>query len=381
MSSAVPRRPRPARSAGGSGPKAFVIGVLVVFLFVVLVVPAVAGDAFVSFAENKDSLLRQAPVRAMLLTRVGDDVDRAKDPKATAQPFVVQRGDTARLVAARLEQEGLVRTALAVTLVLYDEGRADSIQAGTYSLSAAMTAREIARQLDHALGEQTLLRVIEGWRLTEIAAAVAKAFPQVSADAFLEAAVVGGRSDSLLAGLDPKTSLEGFLYPDTYFFRPAATASEIVDTLFATFRDRAGPALIAARERGMKVYDVVRLASIVEREAQKRAESPIVAGVYANRLKIGMKLDADPTIQYGLGDWRVLSLQDLELSSPYNTYRVAGLPPTPICSPGVAALQAAAAPAQHDFFYFVAKADGTGEHAFAKTLEEQEANRVRYGNK
>ncbi len=129
------------------------------------------------------------------------------------------------------------------------------------------------------------------------------------------------------------------------------------------------------------MYDLVKLASLVEREARDRSESAIIAGVYQNRLNIGMKLDADPTIQYAKGDWAELTLDDLKIDSPYNTYIYAGLPPTPICSPGQAALDAAARPARHDYLFFVAKGDGTGQHAFAKTLEEQEANRVKYGNR
>jgi len=379
-----PRDRPPARSprrSSSAGPLLFLCGALGLLLLAVLVGRPLAANALADFAQDKDSLLRQAPVRALLASRTGGDADLARDPTGTGRPFVVRRGDTAREVAARLERDGLVRSALSFTLVLYDEGRADSIQAGTYQVSPALTARQIARLLDHAPGEQALLRVIEGWRLTEIASAVAKAFPGVGADAFLAAAVVGDRTDPLLAGLDPATPLEGFLFPDTYYFRPSATAAELVDGLFATFRDRAGPVLLAAREHGAKVYDLVRLASIVEREAQDRAESPVIAGVYANRLRLGMQLDADPTIQYALGDWRVLALRDLELASPYNTYRVAGLPPTPISSPGLAALEAAVAPAEHPYLYFVAKGDGSGGHAFAKTLDEQEANRVRYGNK
>ena len=94
-----------------------------------------------------------------------------------------------------------------------------------------------------------------------------------------------------------------------------------------------------------------------------------------------MRLDADPTVQYAVGEWREPTLQDLEVDSPYNTYKVAGLPPTPICSPGQAALEGAASPARVPYFYFVAKNDGTGDHAFARTLEEHEANRIKYGNK
>jgi len=227
-----------------------------------------------------------------------------------------------------------------------------------------------------------VLRVIDGWRLTEIAAAVEKAYPKITKDAFIAAAVVGDRKNGVLEGADPKTSLEGFLFPDTYFLKPDITAAGIVDTLLREFENRAGVALrTAAAQRKMTIYDLVKLASIVEREARDRTESPIIAGVYQNRLDIGMKLDADPTIQYAKGDWGELSLDDLKLASPYNTYRSPGLPPTPICNPGEAALLGAAKPARHDFFYFVAKSDGSGQHAFAKTLDEQEANRVKYGNK
>ncbi|HEV8229646.1 MAG TPA: endolytic transglycosylase MltG, partial [Candidatus Limnocylindria bacterium] len=212
--------------------------------------------------------------------------------------------------------------------------------------------------------------------------AVNKAFPTISKEAFSAAAVVGDRKNTVLAGMDAKAPLEGYLFPDTYFMRPDASAVAIVDLLLDTFERKAGTALrVASAERKTSIYDIVKLASIVEREARDRAESPTIAGVYQNRLGIGMKLDADPTIQYALGDGRELALDDLKLESPYNTYLVAGLPPTPICSPGLAALEAAARPASVPYFFFVAKADGTGDHAFATTIEEHEANRVKYGNK
>ncbi len=310
------------------------------------------------------------------------EVDLAKDSRAETRAFVIARGETAGEIARRLEAEGIVRSALAFEFVLYENEKENALQSGTYTVSPALTPRELAKVFEKAPGEQTVLRVIEGWRLSETAAAVEKAFPKITKDAFMAAAVVGDRKNVVLAGLDPKTSLEGFLFPDTYFLRPDSSAGQIVDTLLAQFEQRAGATLrSAAADRKTTVYDMVKLASIVEREARDRAESATIAGVYQNRLDIGMKLDADPTIQYAVGEWRELTLDDLKTDSPYNTYQVAGLPPTPICSPGVAALEAAAKPAQHRFFYFVAKNDGTGDHAFAATIEEQEANRVKYGNK
>jgi len=306
----------------------------------------------------------------------------AKDPNAESRTFVISRGETAGSIAQRLEEAGFIRSALAFSFLLYDTGRETSLQSGTYTISAGLTPRELARVFEKARSEQAVLRIIEGWRLSETAAAVNKAFPSISADDFAKAAVVGQRQNTVLAGLPADTSLEGFLFPDTYFFKPSATATQIVDALLDQFELRVGQTLRqAAVDRKTTIYDIVKLGSIVEREARDRGESATIAGVYTNRLDIGMKLDADPTVQYALGDWKELSLADLETDSPYNTYRVAGLPPTPICSPGQAALEGAAKPEKNPYFYFVAKNDGTGDHAFAKTLEEHEANRVKYGNK
>lgn len=354
---------------------------ILVFALLTVVRPA-AEDAVIAYVAEHDTLLRQNFVRSLVASRVSGEVDLAKDVRGETRPFVIARGETAGEIAKRLEAEGVVRSALAFEFVLYENGKENVLQSGTYQVSPGLTPRDLARLFEKAPGDQVVLRVIDGWRLTEIAAAVERAFPKISKDAFTAAAVVGDRKNGILSGLDPKSSLEGFLFPDTYFLRPDTTATQIVDTLLTQFEQRVGATLrTAAAQRKVSVYDLVKLASIVEREARDRAESPVIAGVYQNRLNIGMKLDADPTIQYAKGDWAELTLADLELVSPYNTYRNPGLPPTPISNPGQAALEGAAKPATHDFLYFVAKADGTGDHAFAKTLEEQEANRVKYGNR
>ncbi|HET8568735.1 MAG TPA: endolytic transglycosylase MltG [Candidatus Limnocylindria bacterium] len=375
-------RPRPPRRRTAIGPIAFVLGVMVILFGVVFVARPLVVDALVDAAIERDTLMRQPIVRALVAPRVGNGPDQVMDPNGELRSFDVRRGETASQIGARLEKDGFIRSSLPFVYTLYDTGRETSLQSGTYRISAAMTPREIARVFERAPGEQAVLKIIEGWRLSEIATAVNRAFPQVTREQFLEAAVVGERKNAVLAGLDPKTPLEGYLFPDTYFMRPAATAPQIVDLLLTTFEERAGATIrTAAAERKTTVYELVKLASIVEREARDRSESATVAGVYANRLSIGMKLDADPTIQYALGHWRELSLDDLKLESPYNTYRVAGLPPTPICSPGLAALKAAAHPEPHEFLFFVAKGDASGQHLFAKTLEEHEANRVKVGNR
>jgi len=377
------RRAVPPRQRSNAGALIFVLFVIVVGVVLAGQGQAGVGDLVLGVVQDRDTLLRNPAIRSMVSARVGPQTDLAADARGEMRDFEVKRGETASEVGRRLQGESLIRDRVAFLLPLYDDGHEDDIQAGVHRVSPAMTPREIGAVLiQKAPEDQATLRTIEGWRLTQVAAEVSKVFPKITKEAFLQAAVVGTRADPALAGLDPATPLEGFLFPDTYFFKKDASAETIIVTMLATFETRAGPGLRqAASQRKSTVYDLVKLASIVEREARDRKESPTIAGVYANRLRLGMKLDADPTIQYAVGEWRELTLQDLEIGSPYNTYKVAGLPPTPICSPGLAALQAAQQPAQHDFLYFVAKGDATGDHLFARTLEEQEANRLKVGNK
>lgn len=376
-------RARPPRQSSSAGPIVFLLLVAALIVGVVIVARPIAEDALVAYISEHDTLLRQDFVRTIVSSRVAGQVDAPKDAtKADPRPFVIARGENAGDIGRNLETQGIVSSALAFEFVLYENQKQDALQSGTYQVSPALTPRELAKLFEKAPGEQTVLRLIEGWRLTEIAAQVEKTFPKITKESFLAAAVVGDRKNTVLAGLDPKTPLEGFLFPDTYFMRTDITASQIIDTLLNQFETRVGATLrTASAQRKMSIYDMVKLASIVEREARDRSESATIAGVYQNRLDIGMKLDADPTIQYAKGTWAELVLDDLKLNSPYNTYLNAGLPPTPIAAPGQAALLAAANPQKHDYLYFVAKGDGTGGHAFAKTLEEQEANRVKYGNK
>jgi len=375
-------RARPPRKRSSAGPLVFALVVVAAALALFFLARPLATDAIVQAADDHDTLLRQSAVRAIIAPKVEPLVDVPADPNAKTVDFTVRRGANASQIAADLQSAGLIKSALAFKFVLFEEGIENSMQTGTYKVSAALSARDLARLFQKAPGDQVALRIIEGWRLTEVAAAVNKAFPSIKVADFVAAAVVGTRNNFVLSGLDPKTSLEGFLFPDTYFLRPDATTDQIIGILLDNFETRAGPALrTAAAARSVAIYDMVKLASIVEREARDRKESPTIAGVYQHRLDIGMKLDADPTIQYAKGTWDELSLDDLKLDSPYNTYVTAGLPPSPIANPGLAALQAAAQPEKTDFLYFVAKGDGTGDHAFAKTLEEQEANRVKYGNK
>jgi UPF0755 protein len=186
-----------------------------------------------------------------------------------------------------------------------------------------------------------------------------------------------------ISALDPAAGhLEGYLFPDTYRFAPGTAEREIADTLVANFRRqyaaRVLPLRVATDSRPLR--ELVILASLVEKEAKLDAERPLIAAVYANRLRLGIGLYADPTIIHALkllGRWNGnLTKNDLRMESPWNTYRVSGLPPGPICSPGLASLEAAARPADVSFLYFVSRNDGS--HVFADTLAEHNRNVERW---
>jgi len=176
-------------------------------------------------------------------------------------------------------------------------------------------------------------------------------------------------------------STEGFLYPDSYILPRATNAERLVEELTRNFSLHLTTDLTEGFSRqNLTVYQAVTLASIVERESIQDEEAPQIASVYLSRLNIGMKLDADPTVQYALGfnpaqnTWWTNPLSATDVASPYNTYLNAGLPPGPISNPGLNSLQAVAFPAETPYYYFRARCDGSGFHVFASTLDEQIAN-------
>jgi UPF0755 protein len=280
-------------------------------------------------------------------------------------------------ILEQLQREGVVASAGVARAYLVYVLKNPPVQAGEYRFAGPMTFPEVLRKLIRGDVVSRTVTVVEGFTMEDIAAQLAQAGAG-SREAFLERM----RSPALIADLDPAaTDLEGYLFPETYRFRIGTSEAEIVATMVKTFRSRferhvrpmlAGVTGVPA----VPVREVVTLASIVEKEARASAERPIIAGVYRNRLRRHMGLDADPTVIFALrrlGRWDgTIHHDDLRVDSPYNTYRYAGLPPGPICSPGLASLEAAARPAEVPYLYFVSRNDGT--HVFAATLEEQNRN-------
>ncbi len=320
-----------------------------------------------------------------LLLRRGD-LEQPAGTDPTPVTFTIHPGQSVMEVAQALEEAGLIRDAFLFRAYVRYHGLDREIEAGEYALNKTMTIPQIVEALRSGRKAEWTVRIREGLRLEEVAEVIA-AQTHLSAQAVLEAARDGlrWRADfPFLADLPPGATLEGYLFPDTYRLARDATAEGMIRRMLENFGRKVTPEKIAAaRARGLSLHQVIILASIVEREAVLPEERPLIASVYLNRLAAGMKLDADPTVQYALGYqpdqktwWKSpLTLEDLQVDSPYNTYRYPGLPPGPIASPGLASIEAVLNPAETDYFYFMAdcvKKDGS--HWFARTQEEHLRN-------
>ncbi|PSB17506.1 endolytic transglycosylase MltG [Phormidesmis priestleyi ULC007] len=291
----------------------------------------------------------------------------------------IPQGTSAQQIGQELETAGLIKSAKAWELWarwLMWKQPDGGFQAGNYELSTAEPLQAIAQKIWTGEVAQRSFTIPEGWSLRQMASY----FEQqgfFKAQDFLTAAsqLPTGKYPWLPTGV---ASLEGFLYPDTYQISAGAqvTPTEVITQMLDRFEQVALPLYNQERDRTQfSLAQWVTLASIVEKEAVVAAERPRIAGVFTNRLKQNIPLGSDPTVEYALGVQQTkeqpLTLEQVKVESPYNTYINAGLPPAPIASPGLASLKATLAPEVTDYLYFVAKYDGT--HVFSRTLGEHES--------
>jgi UPF0755 protein len=295
--------------------------------------------------------------------------------------FEVFEGELASDVIERLTDTGAIRDGFLLRNYLRYRGFDYSIEAGHYQLSGDMSIRQIAEALQTARRASISFIVLEGWRMEEIAERIALSGLNITYDGFLSACYEIARSNDLSVEWTAEPSLEGFLFPDTYFFDLDATSEDVVLAMLENFDSRVDTEMREGfTQQGLNLLEAVTLASIVEREAIIPDERPLIASVFLNRLALDKKLEADPTVQYALGLqvdgwWKApLSFSDLEVDSPYNTYIYTGLPPGPIANPGASSLNAVAFPTESQYLYFQARCDGSGYHAFAETFEEHLQN-------
>jgi UPF0755 protein len=306
---------------------------------------------------------------------------RAHEPfRAYAAPeqiVTIPRGTATPAIGRLLVEAGVVRDETTFRVAVWLSGDDRRLQAGEYRFDRPMSAIDVLAKI--ARGEVVLLTLTfpEGLTIVEMAGVFESSGFGTAAE-FAAAA----RDATLVAAFDPAArDLEGYLFPDTYAFPRGTTARAVVEQMVEQFEDVLTPALREqARGRDLSIRQLVTLASLVEKETARPDERATVAGVYANRLRIGMPLQCDPTVIYALqlagrydGNIR---RADLAIDSPYNTYRYPGLPPGPIAAPGRGAIEAAAAPADVPYLYFVSRNDGS--HVFARTLTEHNRNVRQY---
>jgi UPF0755 protein len=295
-----------------------------------------------------------------------------------AEQFVdLPTGTGVAAIGARLAEAGVVADPFTFRLAAKVSGAERRLQAGEYRFAEAAAPLEIVDRLARGDVFRRSVTFREGLNIQEMAA-LFEASGLGPADGFARAA----SAVTAAHGFDPGArTLEGYLFPDTYALPRRVEAGQLVDQMVAGFVRAFDQRLRDdAARRGLTVREAVTLASLVEKETADPAERPLVSAVYHNRLRRGMPLQCDPTVIYALmlaGRWTGnLRRVDLQLDSPYNTYRYPGLPPGPIASPGRASLEAAVAPADVPYLYFVSRNDGT--HAFASTLAEHNRNVERW---
>ncbi len=278
--------------------------------------------------------------------------------------FVVKKGDTIRDIASNLKKENFIRDPVVFFLLVKRLGLDQRVQAGDFRLSSSMTAEQIAEQLKHGVLD-IWVTIPEGIRTDEIADILQDKLPQYQS--------------SWRVALEKQ---EGYLFPDTYLIPKDADINLIIKTLRNNFENKYASTL---GQKQLNKIKIVTIASLIEREARFDEDRQLVSSVIINRLSLGMPLQIDATIQYALGyqkaekNWwkKELSFDDLKIDSPYNTYKLTGLPPTPISNPGVHTLQAAANPPNTEYLYYIT--DKKGHNHYAKTLAEHEANKRKYG--
>jgi UPF0755 protein len=334
--------------------------------------------------------------RAYLGTYLAANRDRLAQPAGSGREpvtFTVSAGENANQIATNLETAGLLHDRQLFINYVRFHGLDGRLEAGVFQIDPQQNIPELAATLVRAIAQEVALRFVEGRRIEEMAEYLDRIEgTAIDGAEFLAIAQRQVAFDlapyDFLQSLPATATLEGFLFPDTYRVPPDAGAPYLVDLMLNNFGRRVTPAMRQAYGvHGLSIYEAVTLAAIVEREAAVPDERPLMAGVFLNRLALDMRLEADPTVQYALGYqpesgqwWKSpLYLDDLAYDSPYNTYVYPGLPPGPIANPGLAALQAVAAPAEVDYLFFVTDCDAPipGAHVFSRTYEEHLAHVLR----
>lgn len=314
------------------------------------------------------------------------------DEDGVLMPFTVERGEGVNKVAANLAAKKIIKAPLYFRIYVWRAGQEKALQAGTYQLSSKMSIKKIVSMLagGEVVSEDKEITFIPGWNLRDVAEELQR--PGIST--LPEFFAIAGEplktykdkpledfSDRFASLADkPKDrNLEGYLFPDTYRLKKDARAKDAVLAMLSNFdRKLTAEARAEVKRQGKTIYQIVTMASVIEKEVRSEKDMKTVSGIFWNRIKNGQPLESCATLAYILGKNKpIYTLEDTHIDSPYNTYRKYGLPPGPISNPSLQAIEAAIYPDQTDFNYFLSRPD-TGETVFSKTYAEHLKNQDKY---
>lgn len=356
-------RSRPASSGNTkkrSAKKSFIGRKLKVFLVVVLIVVLGVSGSILYYNHS---------------------IEAPDKNSKTTKLVKIKKGDTLDSIAAKLEKKELINSKLCFKIKAKSLGKDTAMLPGRYTLSRALSNEEIINIF--AVGRKSkTLTFPEGYTVRDVAAKLEKE-RILPADAFINACQNYKGKYKFLKGVDiKKFKLEGFLFPATYQISENATNKDIVELFLKGFAMNFRQENYAIlKEKKLTMHELLTIASLIEKEAALDKDRAKIASVIYNRLKKGMKLQFCATVQYALGRHKPkLYYKDLKIDSPYNTYKIKGLPPGPICSPGIKSIEAALHPANTDYLYYVVKAGDSREHVFSNNYKDFENNKSKYLN-
>jgi UPF0755 protein len=353
-------------------------------IIAVIVIPSlITSKAEQRFGTPSPQLsYRQRLYLSGLILMQSKDLTQPVNPNGSEVNLTIDPGESVSSITGKLWEDGLISNPGVFRSYLLYSGLDTSLKAGDYKLSPALAPIEIAQAIQSSISADVTLTILPGWRAEEIANALPSSGLNITAEEFYSAVHThpdGYSFSDCMAG----DSLEGYIFPESYTLPRESIINDLLPQILMNFETQVNSELRGGfSTQGLDLCQAVTLASIVQREAMVKEEMPIIASVFYNRLNSGAVLASDPTVQYALGfnesqgTWwtNPLSLEDLQVNSPYNTYIYAGLPPGPISNPGLAALKAVAFPAQTPYYYFRAACDGSGRHLFSETFDEHLAN-------
>ncbi|TSD01119.1 MAG: Uncharacterized protein Athens071425_485 [Parcubacteria group bacterium Athens0714_25] len=298
--------------------------------------------------------------------------------------FEIEKGDNALIIGENLEREGLISSSKFFTFYLWKQDLRGKIIAEKYLISGQLTIPEIAVLITTKKeDDQVRITIPEGWRISKIAERLdanglnGNEFEKLSKEPQYFQEKYGYE---FLSEIPNGYDLEGYLFPDTYFFAKDESAEMIIKKMLDNFESKISADMFSSIEaQGKSLYEIISMASIIEEEVRSESDRKIVSGIFWNRIAAGQALQSCATLAYVLGEnKKQYSYADTQVDSPFNTYQNSGLPPGPISNPGLGAIEAAVFPQETDYYYFLSNPE-TGKTVFSRTLDEHNANKVKNG--